>query len=105
MDPASDSRASAPIRYRLTPRISTDGRVSITLQLYRGNTVASTSSVAMVAQRDAAEVMHQCKLRFAKLGVEGMPREPLGAGRVSSRETDRALSSISPATRLKFRTK
>jgi hypothetical protein len=105
MDSASNSRASAPIRYRLTPRIATDGRVSITLQLYRGNTVASTSPVATVAQRDAAEVMHKCKLRFATLGVEGMPHEALGVSRASLRETDRALSSISPATRLKFRTK
>jgi len=105
MDSASDNRAAAPIRYLLTPRIATDGRVAITLQLYRGDKIALTSPIATVAQREAAEVMHKCKLRFAKLGVEGMPYDALGSTRLSAQTTSKSLSSIPPSTRLKFRTK
>ncbi len=105
MDSASDNRSAAPIRYLLTPRISTDGRVAITLQLYRGDRIALTSPIATVAQREAAEVMHKCKLRFAKLGVEGMPYDALNSTRASAQTGSRNLSTIPPSTRLKFKTK
>ncbi len=71
---AHDHGAATPVRYTLTPRLSTEGRVSITLRLYRGDTIAHTRPLATVDRKQAAEVMLKCHRHLGRLGIDGMPK-------------------------------
>lgn len=62
--------ADAAITYALTSRLSPEGRVTISLQLFRGRDVAHSRSLGVVERDQLVDVMHKCRRHLDRLGVE-----------------------------------
>ena len=70
MSTSSLPDADGVITYALTSRLSTEGRVAISLQLFKGREVAHTRSLGLVDRRESADVMYKCHMHLNRLGVQ-----------------------------------
>ena len=70
MSAKSGVASDAAITYALTSRLSTEGRVTISLQLYKGRDVAHSRSLGVVEQHESADVMFKCRMHLNRLGVQ-----------------------------------
>ena len=69
MPTSSFPDADGAITYALTSRLSTEGRVAISLQLFRGRDIAHTRSLGLVDRRESADVLYKCHMHLNRLGV------------------------------------
>ena len=100
MEPAADIRTDIPVRYMLIPRLLTDGRVSITLQLYRERRLASTSPVAVIDRVQAADLMYKCRQHLGRLGVGDLSTVPIDRFSLMDRVHQARSGRLPPAAKL-----
>jgi hypothetical protein len=79
-NPSADPEGA--ITYALTSRLSAEGRVAISLRLYRGQDVAHSRSLGVVEHHELVDVMRRCRMHLDRLGVERLSGPDLGMGRV-----------------------
>ena len=74
LHPGTD--AAGAIRYALTSRLSPEGRVAISLLLYRGGGVAHSRSLGVVERHQLVDVMYKCRLHRLSAPEPGRDRLP-----------------------------
>ena len=100
METAAAIPADTSVSYMLIPRLLTDGRVSITLQLYRERRLASTSPVAVIDRVQAADLMYKCRQHLGRLGVEDRSIVAINRFSLMDRVHDARSGRLPPAAKL-----
>jgi hypothetical protein len=75
------------ITYALTSRLSPEGRVAISLQLFKGRGMAHSRSLGIVERHEVADVMSRCRLHLNRLGVERLSAPQAAVGRLPPAQT------------------
>ena len=100
MEPAAAIPANTPVSYMLVPRLLTNGRVSIILQLYRDHRLASTSPVAVIDRAQAADLMYKCRHHLGLLGVADLSTVPVARFSLLARVDEARPVRLPPAAKL-----
>lgn len=79
--------SDAPIRYALISRLSTEGRIAISLQLFRGDRVAHSRSLGVVDRSQVVDVMYKCRMHLSRLGVQRLKAGEAGPERLPPAQT------------------
>ena len=87
MSSVSDTLFDIPVRYALTSRLSTEGKVAISLQLFKGQAVAHTQSLGVVEQHHLVDVMFKCRMHLNRLGVQRLSAPEAGRTRLPPAQT------------------
>ncbi len=85
LHPGTD--AAGAIRYALTSRLSPEGRVAISLLLYRGGGVAHSRSLGVVERHQLVDVMYKCRMHLNRLGVQRLSAPEPGRDRLPPAQT------------------
>ncbi|RYB05289.1 hypothetical protein [Lichenibacterium ramalinae] len=75
------------ITYALTSRLSPEGRVAISLQLFKGRGMAHSRSLGIVERHEVADVMSKCRRHLDRLGVERLSAPDVAPGRLPPAQT------------------
>ena len=100
METAATIPVDTSVSYMLIPRLLTDGRVSITLQLYRERRLASTSPVAVIDRVQAADLIYKCRQHLGRLGVGDLSTVPINRFSVMDRVHEARSGRLSLAAKL-----
>ena len=87
MSAKSGAGSDDAIRYALTSRLSTEGRVAISLQLFKGRAVAHSRSLAVVERHESAAVLSKCRIHLDRLGVQRLAAPEAAPGRLPPAQT------------------
>lgn len=87
MSQKSSADPGGSITYALTSRLSAEGRVAISLRLYRGHDVAHSRSLGVVEHHELVDVMRKCRMHLDRLGVERLAGPDIGIGRLPPAQT------------------
>ena len=75
------------ITYALTSRLSPEGRIAISLQLYKGRDVAHSRSLGVVERHQAVDVMFKCRMHLSRLGVQQLVAPEAAPNRLPPAQT------------------
>ena len=75
------------IKYALISRLSPEGRIAISLQLFKGRDVAHSRSLGVVERHQAVEVMFKCRMHLSRLGVEQLVAPEAAPSRLPPAQT------------------
>ena len=70
MSAKSCAEPDGAIKYALTSRLSPEGRIAVSLQLFKGRDVVHSRSLGVVERHQAVDVMFKCRMHLSRLGVE-----------------------------------
>ena len=100
MDPVSRSTGPQTIRFALSSRILTDGRVALTLQLFRGTNPVLTKLLATVDRREAVSVAFESRRHLEKLGIEAIVESSVVAVPIRAMKPGDPRPGLPPAASL-----
>ena len=75
------------IRYVLTSRLSTEGRIAVSLQLFRRGDMAHSHPLGDVDRHQIADVMSKCRSHLNRLGVQQLSAPKAAPGRLPPART------------------
>ena len=75
------------VQYALTSRLSPEGRVALSLQLFKGRDVVHSRSLGMVERHQVADVMFKCRMHLDRLGVAQLSAPEAGPKRLPPAQT------------------
>ncbi len=87
MSEKTSAGSDGAIKYALTSRLSPEGRVTISLQLFKGSDVAHSRSLGVVERHQLVDVMFKCRMHLNRLGVERLSAPEAGPGRLPPAQT------------------
>lgn len=91
MSSRPSTRSNTPIRYALTSRLSTEGQVTISLQLFKGRDIAHSRSLAVVERHELVDVMYKCRMHLNRLGVQRVTAPDSASTRLPPAQTLQAI--------------
>ncbi len=75
------------VQYALTSRLSPEGRVALSLQLFKGRDVVHSRSLGMVERYQVADVIFRCRMHLDRLGVAQLSAPEAGPTRLPPAQT------------------
>ena len=87
MSAKSSAEPDGAIKYALTSRLSPEGRIAISLQLYKGRDVAHSRSLGVVERSQAVDVMFKCRMHLSHLGVDQLVAPEAAPSRMPPAQT------------------
>ena len=82
-----DADADGAVQYALTSRLSPEGRVALSLQLYRGSDVVHSRSLGLVERHEVADVLFKCRTHMDRQGVQRLSAPKARRSRPTPAET------------------
>ncbi len=82
-----DADANGAVHYALTLRLSPEGLVALSLQLYRGRDVVHNQSLGLVERHQVADVLFKCRMHLDRQGVRRLSAPEAGRSRPTPAET------------------
>ena len=83
----SRPKADGAVRYALTLRLSPEGRVALSLQLYRRSDVVHSRSLGVVERHQVKDVLFKCRMHLDRQDVKRLSAPEAGPNRLPPAQT------------------
>ena len=87
MSPRPGADADGAVQYALTSRLSPEGRVALSLHLYRGSDVVHSRSLGVIEHHQLADVLFKCRMHLDRQGVQRLSAPEAGPNRLPPAQT------------------